>query len=442
MDSINGFPYSAAVFDKTGKLLTSPTVPAGTTDLIVVSHGWNNDRTAAEVLYSQLFGNVAAVMAGDPLLQGRKIAIVGVIWPSRKWDDFIKPPPPAATAASGGARSTAAASKAASLAAMQASIDLVAPLFEGPGDDQQLARLRQLVPDLADDPAAQTAFVEVLRQLLDPDQSQTDQQSSDDGSAVFFRGPAEVIFSRAAQTVVNPGQAPSASTSALDGMGQAAGLGPVVSGPVNAVASLLNLTTYFQMKQMAGTVGKVGLAPLIDQLAPQVQRVHLVGHSFGGRLVTAASAHSTTTKLHSLALLQAAFSHHGFSKRRRGFFRSVLKDQRLHGPILVTHTRNDLAVGLAYPAASSISRDNASAFGGPDDEFGGIGANGAQQLEDGELAASTNRLLAVGLPYQWQARKVHNLESSPFIKNPRGGDAHGFIFVPEVAWAISRALLA
>lgn len=441
MDSINGFPYSAAVFDKTGKLLTSPTVPAGTTDLIVVSHGWNNDRTSAEKLYSKLYANFAAVTAGDPLIQARKVAIVGVIWPSRKWDDFIKSPA-AAQAATGGARSSAAASKAASLAAMQASIDLVAPLFDAPGDDQLLARLRQLVPDLADDPAAQSAFVEVLRQLLDPDQSQSDQQSSDDGSAVFFRGPAEVIFSRAAQTVVSPSPAPAASTSALDGTGQAAGLGAVVSGPVNAVASLLNLTTYFQMKQMAGTVGQVGLAPLIDKLAPQVERVHLAGHSFGGRLVTAAAASSTTPKLHGLALLQAAFSHHGFSKKRKGFFRSVVKDQRLHGPILVTHTKNDLAVGLAYPAASRISRDNASAFGGPDDEFGGIGSNGAQQLEDGELVSGTNRLLAVGKPYVWQAGKFHNLESSPFIRNPEGGDAHGFIFVPEVAWAISRALLA
>ncbi len=440
MDSINGLPYSAAVFDKKGQLLSAPTVPAGTTDLIVVSHGWNNDRASAEDFYRRLFGNFAAVTASDPLIKARKLAIIGVIWPSRKWDDFIKSPA-AAPAASGGARATAAVNKAASLEAMQASIDLVAPLFDDPGDDQLLARLRQLVPDLTDDPAAQASFVEVLRQLLDPDQSQAGQQSSDDGSAVFFRGPADVIFSRAAQTA-GPSPAPSAGASAFDSTGQAAGFGAVFSGPVNAVASLLNLTTYFEMKQMAGTVGKVGLAPLIDRLAPQVERVHLVGHSFGGRLVTAASASSTTPRLHALALLQAAFSHHGFSKKRKGFFRSVVDAHRLNGPILVTHTKNDLAVGLAYPAASRISRDNASAFGGPDDEFGGIGSNGAQQLEAAELVASPNRLLAVGQPYPWKAGRFHNLESSDFIRNPKGGDAHGFIFVPEVAWAISRALLA
>lgn len=440
MDNIKGIPYSAAEFDKNGKLLTIPTVPSGTTDLIVVSHGWNNDRTSAEDFYSKLFGNFADVTASDPLIQKRKLAIVGVIWPSRKWDDFIKQPA-AATAATGGARSTAAASKAASLAAMQASIDLVAPLFDDPGDDQQLDKLRRLVPDLEDNPAAQVAFVEALRLLLDPNQSQASQQSSDDGSAVFFRGQADVIFNRASQTAI-ASPVPSGSASALDNTGQAAGFGDVLSGTANAVANLLNLTTYFEMKQMAGTVGKLGVAPLIDQLATQVERVHLVGHSFGGRLVTAASASCTTPKLHSLALLQAAFSHNGFSKKRKGFFRSVLNDHRLKGPILVTHTKNDLAVGLAYPAASRISRDNASAFGGPDDEFGGIGSNGAQQLEDGELVSSTNRLLAVGQPYQWQPGKFHNLESSNFIKNPKGGDAHGFIFVPEVAWAISRALLS
>ncbi len=440
MDNIKGIPYSAAVFDKTGRLLSAPTVPAETTDLIVVSHGWNNDRQAAEDLYTRLFSNFAEVTAGDPGMENRKVAIIGVIWPSKKWDDFIRKPT-AATAAAGGARSTAAASRAASLADMQASIDLVAPLFDDPAGDQQLEKLRALVSNLEANPGAQAEFVEALRLLLDPDQSQASQQSNDDGSAVFFRGQADVIFDRASQTsFASPPSLGSATP--LESTGQAAGFGDVLSGAANAVANLLNLTTYFKMKQLAGTVGMVGVAPLIDQVAPQVERIHLVGHSFGGRLVTAASASSSTTKLHSLVLLQAAFSQNGFSEKRKGFFRSVVTAQRLNGPILVTHTKNDLAVGLAYPAASRISRDNASAFGGPDDEFGGIGSNGAQKLEAGELNAATDRLQPVGQPYQWQAGRFHNLESSDFIRNPDGGDAHGFIFVPEVAWAISRALLS
>ena len=89
MDAIEGLPYSTAEFDKGGKLLRKPTVPVGTTDLIVVSHGWNNDREAAEALYLKLFKNFADVTRGDAAIAARKIAIVGVIWPSKKFDDLI-----------------------------------------------------------------------------------------------------------------------------------------------------------------------------------------------------------------------------------------------------------------------------------------------------------------------------------------------------------------
>jgi len=225
-------------------------------------------------------------------------------------------------------------------------------------------------------------------------------------------------------------------------MGQAAGIGDVFSKAVNAVSNLLNMTTYFEMKQRAGTVGKNGVAPMIDQLADRVERIHLVGHSFGGRVVTAAAASSKTKKLHSMSLLQAAFSHNGFSRSMDGFFRSVVTDKRVNGPILITHTKNDKAVGLAYPAASRISRDTAKGFGDADDKFGGIGSNGAQKMDAGEIATSAANLLAVRSPYQFTAGRVHNLLADDFIKDPQGGDAHGFVWVPEVAWAISRAILS
>ena len=54
---------------------------------------------------------------------------------------------------------------------------------------------------------------------------------------------------------------------------------------------MLNFATYYQMKERAGTVGAGGLNPLLRELraaAPDL-RIHLVGHSFGGRLVTAAA---------------------------------------------------------------------------------------------------------------------------------------------------------
>jgi hypothetical protein len=443
MNDIKGIPYSAAEFDKEGKPLSQPTVPAGTTDLIVISHGWNNNRDEAENLYRKLFENFVDVTANDAAIAQRKLAIVGVIWPSKKFDELMTQPPADIKAAGGAASIGKGGSKAASEVAMLAAIDRIAPLFDDDGDEARVAILRELVPKLENDPKAQQKFVETLRTLLDPDGSKAKEQTKEDAADFFFRGQAEMVFKNATQASVAIPSTPSkGSKGPQEATGRAAGIGSVLSGAANAVSNLLNLTTYFEMKQRAGTVGKNGLAPLIDKLAGQVERIHLAGHSFGGRVVTAAAANSTTNKLHTMALLQAAFSHNGFSKQRNGFFRSVVESKRVVGPILITHTKNDKAVGLAYPAASRIGHDKTSGFGDADDEFGGLGSNGAQKMEVGEIFANVNTLLPTGQPYAWQPGKFHNLESSKFIVDPKGGDAHGWIFVPQVAWALSRAIVS
>ena len=62
-----------------------------------------------------------------------------------------------------------------------------------------------------------------------------------------------------------------------------------------------------------------------------------------------------------MTLLQAAFSHNGFAvkfdHKHDGAFRTVLGEKRVAGPVLITHTKNDKAVGIAYPLASRIARD-------------------------------------------------------------------------------------
>jgi hypothetical protein len=447
MNEIKGIPYTEVRFNKDGQRLNTAAVPPGTTDVIIMSHGWNNDEAAAELLYTRLFTNFANVTAGDPAITGRKVAIVGVIWPSKKFDELMTQLEGTGKAP-GGAKSLSAADQAEAEAAMREAINRAVPIFDDVGDADRIAKLQTLVPKLETDSAAQEAFVNILRELIDPNNQHLDQRSSEDNSDIFFEGQARIIFQNASQSVPVSASAPpdSAETESKEGAGgqtgRAQGLGAFFSKAANAVTNLMNLGTYFAMKQRAGTVGKNGVAPLIDELADKVGRIHLVGHSFGGRVVTAAAANSTTKKLFSMSLLQAAFSHNGFSKRRQGFFRSVIDNKRVAGPILVTNTKKDLSVGLAYPAASRISGDTASAFGGADDPFGGIGSNGAQQMEAGEIAASAAQLESVKFAYKWNAGCIHNLKDDRFIVDPQGGDAHGFVFVPEVAWAISRAVVA
>src|SRR6059058_3924798 len=99
MDNIAGIPYVVAEFDGGGALQNPVMLPNDVTDAIVVSHGWNNNRADAENLYARLFSSYAAV--SNPL-PGRCFAIIGVIWPSKRFDEMV-----AATAAGADAQGSA-----------------------------------------------------------------------------------------------------------------------------------------------------------------------------------------------------------------------------------------------------------------------------------------------------------------------------------------------
>jgi hypothetical protein len=115
-----------------------------------------------------------------------------------------------------------------------------------------------------------------------------------------------------------------------------------------------------------------------------------------------------------------------------GFFRKVVDDRRVDGPIIITHTKNDRAVGVAYPIASRLAGQKAAALGDENDDFGGIGRNGAQKLEPGEAVKAA--LLDVGSDYALSAGKLFNLEASAFIKD------HGDVRGRQVAYAILSAI--
>ena len=435
MSDIAGIPYVEAEFDKKGSLKNQVSLPAGVTDLFVISHGWNNDAARARELYGEFFKNFAAVaQPGD--LPGRSLAIVGVIWPSKEFDELV-----AVTGtpdAAQGSVSLGAAEKE-SCKAIERKLDSMKQFFTEPAQQQTLDEAKALLPDLEDKASARLDFVAKIRSLLDAGAA-----DKEDASQSFFKDDGNELMKNlkvdeadldedVAGTGGGASMALGVGTTAR-AQGGAAGLMDILSGFKAAAMNVLNYTTYYEMKARAGTVGKNGVAKLIDGLAPQVQRIHLVGHSFGGRVVAATAANSSTDKIKSMTLLQTAFSHNGFSKSMKGFFRAVVDQERIHGPILVTHTKNDKAVGLAYPLASRINGDKTAAFGDENDVFGGIGRNGAQKMERGETIPG--KLLPAGGSYSFQTGKFFNLEASNFIKD------HSDVTGKEVAHAVRRAVAA
>ena len=193
---------------------------------------------------------------------------------------------------------------------------------------------------------------------------------------------------------------------AANGAAGGAALFNPFSGITAAASNLLNLTTYYQMKERAGMIGRTAVNDLVKAVVARLPdvKLHVIGHSFGARLVTSLALGKEGVqpqKFASMTLLQAAFSHNGFADKFKttGFFRNVVAEHRIGGPILVTCTANDKAVGLAYPLASLIAGQNAAGFGGPTDPFGGLGRNGAQNTTEavaGELRAGGQRVRLQG----------------------------------------------
>lgn len=291
MINIAKIPYVAARFDKEGKLLNPADVkiPAGTTDLFFASHGWNNTDAAAEKLYTDLFTNFVEV--APELVAKRKFAIVGVIWPSKQFTDVVN----AAVAEQAGAAAGFGGSNQAADATLRAKLDLVATMF-GPEATAKIEEAKNLIGQLENDPAARDEFVAQLRSLLNPAAA-----NDEDNSKLFFKMKgSEMLDKLKMPTPLVGGASGGGGAASFQGGGGAAGFGDLFSGIKAGAMHFLNYFTYYEMKDRAGTVGRKGVAPLVDQLAKSVDRIHLVGHSFGGRVVAAAVSGSTTDKIQTL----------------------------------------------------------------------------------------------------------------------------------------------
>jgi hypothetical protein len=435
MDTISGLPFLPLEITKEGVLFSADEKSAienalrdagadKLTDVFVVSHGWNNDTADARTLYNTLFANVAARLPGHAPLADRKFAVVGVFWPSKKFTDSELIP-------AGGAASLDEDGAGPDADALKQKLEQLKGTFDAP-DADALDRAKALVDGIENSPDKQEQFVNIIRSLVPQSPSDT----TDDASDKFLSRPAGEILntlSGPSMLVPPPGGDSGGALGFDDTAGGAASLGDFFSGVKAAAWRLLNYATNYQMKERAGVVGRGlnGMLASMRQLRPDL-RIHLIGHSFGARVVTAAVDGAVGVKPSSLSLLQGAFSHNGFTEKFDGhidgFFRKVISQSKMNGPIFATHTVNDKAVGVAYALASRFSSDNASALGDENDVYGGIGRNGAVKMKPAEVVQGT--LLPDTSAYHFTAGKVHNLQADAFVSG------HSDVAGPQIANAI------
>ncbi len=434
METVQGFSFFPVEFTKDGQVFDPAQVAdllaslkqQAISDLLVLSHGWNNDMTDARALYDRFLAQFRQALDKQvvPAMAGRTYAVLGVLWPSKKFAD--------STLIASGA---AAATSPITLALLAAALDQLHGTFDMPGADAALDAAKQQLPFLEDQPAAQEEFARLLRSVVPP----TEQSPDVDASRAFLTLSGPELLSSLGKPLPAALLPHPSVPGAHNGAGQQAGLGQFFGGIKAGALNLLNYTTYYQMKERAGCVGSQGLYGVLQQVRQQqpALRLHLAGHSFGGRVVTAAvagPAGQSVLPVATLTLLQAAFSHYGLSDNydgtNAGFFRRVLSQGAVQGPILITHSVLDSAVGTMYPLASMLAHQVGAALGDASDKYGGMGRNGAQKTPE----ATEATLLAVGAPYAFSHGKVFNLNADTIIQE------HSDICHPEVVYAWQQAM--
>ncbi len=438
--TLAGFPYLELRFDAEGAAdretdaLVAELAQTGARDLFVISHGWNNAPDKARRLYERFFDLVGAQL---PARAG--VAVTGVIWPAMRWPDEGDP-----EAGTGGA-----ASLAGTRLDDEAIVASLRDVF--PNRDELLGELGALLAERPDDPAQLDRFHRLVAQLAtDPDDAD---DAEDNHERSLFEQPARVVFTRSARQAAT--SSPGAATAidgggaAIEDVGGAASFGDL-DRLWDGAKHVLRQTTYWEMKKRAGRVGARGLGPLIAALhvtAPDM-RIHLIGHSFGARVISFAlqgmgDFPANESPVKSAFLVQGAFSHYAFAAslphdpQRSGALAGL--QCRVDGPIVVTHSKHDLAVGRMYPAASIARGQDAAKLSEWMLRWAAIGHDGAQAV-----GARKAPLGEPGTTYDLRAGQFLNLDADDVIRHgkwPSG--AHSDIFHPELAWAaLAAAALA
>ncbi|WP_138903785.1 serine-threonine protein kinase, partial [Streptomyces albidochromogenes] len=321
MTDVGGEPYQEIAFDARGDVnerqrdrLTRLEV----TDLVVFAHGWNSRRSVATRMYERFYAPFPGLLADSP---GVRLGYAGVVWPSMRFADEPVPDFGRGRAAAG---------------PQEPGLDRrtrEALVVVFPGCERIVERLGEL---LAEQPEEQTAFEEfgsLVRRLTQEGgggDGSTAARASDGGTRPESASdeepvpgeefaPDEPLMLRDDTLTVCQGFAAALTEADAEPGARGLALGGGLRKAWSGARELLRQATYFEMKRRAGTVGRLGLGPVLGQLArssPSV-RVHLVGHSQGARLVAFAlrGLPDGVRNVKSVTLLQGAFSHYAFAQR-------------------------------------------------------------------------------------------------------------------------------
>jgi hypothetical protein len=445
-----GEPVWDLSFDERGRL-TAPdedgflgeVVDRQVTDLFVFSHGWGTSEDSARGLYREMFPLIRQAAVDLGLVQ---VGFVGVYWPSLWFPPTPATPPPAVGSTQAGDGAVVDLSAGTGQVSGAEIADALSPGFADPAQREAIRQIGKLIDDglaaadAGEPEAAQQQRVEQLHELI----SQLvppapDGEVEDSGeTALLLAADPKTAFDGAADAF---GSAPAGSSTQ--------NLGDRFKKAFHGAKDAVRVLSYTVMKARAGDIGRNGLGPLLARLRTRsgTVRVHLIGHSFGARLVSFALAgldDQADSPVASLVLLQGAFSHWAFAHAQDNPFGepgalNAFPD-RVHGPMVATFSSYDWAVGVWYPKASFLARQDAEAE--TTGRWMGLGADGFQAVNP--LAELT--MPAEGsVDYGMVPRTFYRVDAAAVINDVSGdrfSGAHSDIRKAQVAQLVAAAAAA
>jgi hypothetical protein len=201
--------------------------------------------------------------------------------------------------------------------------------------------------------------------------------------------------------------------------------------------------TVYQMKDRAGIVGTAGVGPVLRELLARSgdARVHLIGHSYGCKvMLSALCAAPLSRKVNSVLLLQPAISYLCFAPEAGGTdmpggYRSALS--RIQQPILTTYSDQDGPLHdffhLVVRRPSDLGEQQIA--GVPPSLYAALGGYGPA---DNAPETDGTSLKQPGEAYQLGggAARVIGLDGTGIIQN------HGDISNEATWWALYQQLSA
>ena len=425
-DGGSTLPYYIIPFDKKGRCEGPETQrhlldnAASHSDIFLFSHGWNNDWQTATNHYENFISGFMKMRRDNnlPVPPNYRPLLVGVFWPSTALvKDDEQAPQMAADAVDDD-----------EVADERATIRGVAEVLP----DAKVERFYELTQRERLDETEARELAGILQPLFgsqSDDLSNMSAPSVDELLQIWQRtAPAE-------EEKVNFEDFGTVDGESGAGVQGAGGVGDFFKSILPR--KIVRGFTVWQMKDRAGTVGTRGVGPMLAELLKRTTaRVHLIGHSYGAKVVLSALCSPEAMgqrKVHSTLLLQPAVSHLCFAnkvpgtERAGGYARAL---DRIERPILSTFSDHDFPLTqifhLALVREVDLGELKIAADGKPPSRYAALGGFGPRGANEKLI-----EILDRPQPYQLDnGVRVYGLNGTRTI------DGHGGISNESTWWAL------